>query len=186
MTATRVAQASFGGAAEADDVGALFVEHAGFLVRVVERLTGSGAMAEDIVQDAFLVAHRRRRELRAGPEVRGWLYRVCVNGVRQHRRGSWRRFRLLGAIAQEPVPIAHRSPDDDAAMVERGRRIRACVVELPLDLREVLVLFDLEGESTRSVAALLGLPEGTVSSRLARARAQFRERWQAGDGGALP
>lgn len=186
MTATRVLQVPFGGVAAVDDVGPLFAAHAAFLVRVVERLTGSGPLAEDIVQEAFLVAHRRRRELRDVPEVRGWLYRVCANNLRQHRRSLWRRFRLLGAMATEPEPAQVRLPDDDAARFERGRRIRACIVELPFELREVLVLFDLEGESTRGVAELLGIPEGTVSSRLARARAQFRERWCALEDGAAP
>lgn len=186
MSLVRALQVPVAGVGCVDDVGPLFAAHAPFLVRVVERLTGSGPLAEDIVQEAFLVAHRRRRELRDLPEVRGWLYRVCANGVRQHRRSVWRRLRLLGAVAAEPEPVNERVPDEDAARRQRGRRIRTCIVALPFELREVLVLFDLEGESTRSVAELLGLPEGTVSSRLSRARAQFRERWCALDEGSTP
>ncbi|HEY4221993.1 MAG TPA: sigma-70 family RNA polymerase sigma factor [Myxococcota bacterium] len=168
---------------EADvvDVGHLFVLHAPFLVRVVERLTGSPAQAEDIVQEAFIVAHRRRRELRDQPEVRGWLYRVCANLVRQHRRSLWRKLRLLGAVAAEPTAAAP-VPDDVAARRESGRKIRACILALPFDKREAFVLFELEGESTRAVAALLGVPEGTVSSRLSSAREIFRAGWRAQEG----
>jgi RNA polymerase sigma-70 factor (ECF subfamily) len=161
------------------DVGALFVAHAPFLVRVVERLTGSATQAEDIVQEAFIVAHRRRHELRS--EARGWLYRVCANHARQHRRSLWRRFRLLGAVAAEPArepPV----PDDVAARRERGATIRARVLELPFLYREALVLYELEGESTRSIAQLLGVSEGTVSTRVSRAREMFRERWRVGGG----
>lgn len=164
------------------DVGALFAAHAPFLVRVMERLTGSPALAEDIVQDAFIVAHRRRHELRDLPEVRGWLYRVCTNKLREHRRSIWRHLRLLGGVATEPPLTPVAVPDDVTQRLARARRIRACVLDLPLLQREALVLFELEGESTRSVASLLGVPEGTVASRLAAARASFREHWLAAEG----
>jgi RNA polymerase sigma-70 factor (ECF subfamily) len=166
----------------APDIGKLFELHAPFLVRVIERLTGSPALAEDVVQEAFLVAHRRRRDLADVAEVRGWLYRVCTNQVRQHRRSIWRRLRLLGAVAAEPVPPAS-IPDEVAARLEHGRKIRRCVLELPFLQREVLVLAQLEGESTRSIAALLDIPEGTVGSRLSSARELFRGRWLAEEEG---
>ena len=162
------------------DVGHLFVVHAPFLARVVERLTGSPSIAEDVVQEAFIVAHRRRRELRDVPELRGWLYRVCANLVRQQKRSLWRRFRLLGAIAVEPP----RAPEIADATVERreeAMRIRCAILEMPFEKRECFVLYELEGQSTKQVAALLGIPEGTVSSRLSSARDAFRAVWSAND-----
>lgn len=159
------------------DIGTLFVLHAPFLLRVVERLTGPGAHVEDLVQDVFVVAHRRRSELRDGPELRGWLYRVTSNKARQHRRSLWRRFRLARAVEAQPEQMQPAALDEVAARRERGRAIREAVLALPFLQREVLVLFDLEGLDTRTVAALLDVPEGTVSSRLSAARRLFRDRW---------
>lgn len=166
------------------DVGTLFVLHAPFLLRVVARLTGPGPHVEDLVQDVFVVAHRRRGVLRDGPELRGWLYRVCSNKAMQHRRSRWRRFRLATAIEMEPTATAPAVPDEIASRRERGRRIRQAVLELPFLQREAFVLFELEGLDTKSVAALLDVPEGTVSSRLSTARRLFRERWARTEGEA--
>ena len=164
------------------DVGTLFVLHAPFLLRVVERLTGPGPHVEDLVQDVFIVAHRRRKELRDGPELRGWLYRVTSNKAMQHRRTLWRRFRLAKAVEVEPMHSTPAVPDEVAARHERGRQIRKAVLELPFLQREAFVLFELEGLDTKTVASLLDIPEGTVSSRLSAARKLFRERWTRSEG----
>lgn len=164
------------------DVGTLFVLHAPFLLRVLERLTGPGAHVEDLVQDVFVVAHRRRRELRDGAELRAWLYRVTRNKAMQHRRTLWRRFRLARAVQMEPLSSLPAVPDDIAARREHGKKIRACVLELPFLQREAFVLFELEGLDTKTVASFLDIPEGTVSSRLSAARRLFRERWTNAEG----
>jgi RNA polymerase sigma-70 factor, ECF subfamily len=164
------------------DVGTLFVLHAPFLLRVVERLTGPGPHVEDLVQEVFIVAHRRRKELRDGPELRGWLYRVTSNKAMQHRRTLWRRFRLAKAVEVEPMHSTPAVPDEVAARREHGRQIRKAVLDLPFLQREAFVLFELEGLDTKTVAALLDIPEGTVSSRLSAARKLFRERWTRSEG----
>lgn len=158
------------------DVGALFTLHAPFLLRVVERLTGPGAHVEDLVQEVFIVAHRRRAALKDVPELRGWLYRVAANRAAQHRRSLWRRFRLARAVEIEPAREA-TGPDDVAARRQHGARVRAAVLALPFLQREAFVLVELEGFDTRTTAALLDIPEGTVSSRLSTARKLFRQRW---------
>ena len=166
-----------GAAAAVVDVGTLFVLHAPFLLRVVERLTGPGPHVEDLVQEVFIVAHRRRAELRDGPELRGWLYRVTGNKAKQHRRSLWRRFRLARAVEVEPLGAGPAVADEIVARREHGQQIRQAVLDLPFLQREAFVLFELEGLDTKTVAALLDVPEGTVSSRLSAARRLFRERW---------
>ncbi len=158
------------------DVGELFKEHVGFLLRVVERLTGHGDHIEDLVQDAFVVAHRRRHELRAGPELRGWLYRVVSHRAMHHRRSMWRRFRLARSVAAEPTHASDRTADV-VQQREHGAQIRSVLLTLPFHQREVFVLFELEELDTRTIAQLLDIPEGTVASRLHAARRTFRERW---------
>jgi RNA polymerase sigma-70 factor, ECF subfamily len=166
------------------DIGALFVADAPFLLRVVERLTGSGDHVEDLVQEVFIVAHRRRHELRDGPDLRGWLYRVASHKAMQHRRSLFRRFRLSRAVSAEPIHHSIAVPDDVAAARQRGLQIRKAVLELPFLQREVFVLSELEELDTRTIATLLAIPEGTVASRLHTARRLFRERWSADGGGA--
>jgi len=168
-----------------DDVGALFAQHAPFLLRVVERLVGRGPHVEDIVQDVFIVAHRRRAELRSGPEVRGWLYRVAMNRVREHRRSLFRFFRLKDAAQAEPRGPGAGSADATPELVmrrEQALRIRAVLSKLSFEQREVFVLHELEELPAREIAALLDLAEGTVWSRLSTARKEFRTRFEAAYG----
>jgi RNA polymerase sigma-70 factor, ECF subfamily len=112
--------------------------------------------------------------------VRGWLYRATIHRIHQHRRSFARFASMLVRNAGELV--ATSAGQDAAEALERRQhaaRIRRCVLELPFACREAFVLFDLEGLSTREVATLLDVPEGTVSSRVSAARAKFRERWLA-------
>jgi RNA polymerase sigma-70 factor, ECF subfamily len=163
------------------DVNAMFIAHAPFLLRVVERMTGRGSHVEDIVQDVFLVAHRRRGDLRieAGDEsaARGWLYGVARLRISQHKRSLWRFFRLRDAAEVEPTTPSPTTDD----MVQRratAMRVRASALALPLLQREVFVLHELEGMPTAQVAKVLGIAEGTVWSRLSSARQQFRIHYQ--------
>jgi RNA polymerase sigma-70 factor, ECF subfamily len=164
------------------DVHALFIAHAPFLLRVVERMTGRGAHVEDIVQDVFLVAHRRRAELHTDGKdetaLRGWLYGVARMRISQHKRSLWRFFRLRDAAEVEPVLP---SPTTDEMLQTRATalRVRAGALALPILQREVFVLHELEGMPTAQVAKLLGIAEGTVWSRLSSARQQFRAQYQS-------
>ena len=166
-----------GVAAAGVDVGRLFDAHAPFLLRVVARLTGAGDHVEDLVQEVFLTAHRRRGELDPGTDLRGWLYRVAVNLVQHHRR-SFARRRALQDKAQAQVPEeGPAGPDTLAARREQALRIRACLERLPLKQREVFVLFELEELEGRQISELLDIPENTVWSRLHHARERFRRLW---------
>lgn len=160
------------------DVAALFDAHAPFLLRTVQRLSGAGPHVEDIVQEVFLVAHRRRQEIQGGDDVRGWLYRVAQNLVRHHGRAIARQRRLQSKYLEQ-----HREPAmADAADATQARRDQAdlvhrCVATLPLKLREVFVLYELEALSAVEIARLIGIPENTARSRLRLARERFRSAW---------
>lgn len=160
----------------------LFAAHASFLVRTLERLTGNRAHAEDLVQEAFLVAHRRRDELRPDGNPRAWLYRVAMNQLRHSRRSFARELRFLGRATAERL-FDRRGPEPDGAALERERaeRVRRAVARLPLVYREVFVLFELEGQSGADIAELLDVPVATVWTRLHRAREQFRGAWAQGE-----
>lgn len=160
------------------DVQALFQTHGAFLVRTLERITGDTACAEDLVQEAFLVAHRRRSELRPDGNPRAWLYRVAMNLLLRSRRSFARERRFLGRVANESASDGRLGvPDQVAIGRERAQRVQRAVAQLPLVHREVFVLFELEGLSGPEIAAMLELPVATVWTRLHRARKHFRTAW---------
>ncbi|TNF36858.1 MAG: hypothetical protein EP329_04475, partial [Deltaproteobacteria bacterium] len=99
MDANATARAEAAPTTEPVDLAALFDAHAPALLRLVERLTGPGGHVEDVVQDVFLVAHRREETLAAAESPRAWLYGIAVNLCRDHRRRGRRReglWRLWG------------------------------------------------------------------------------------------
>jgi RNA polymerase sigma-70 factor (ECF subfamily) len=145
----------------------------GFLVR----LTGSGALAEDLLQETWLRLARHARELPAGSELRPWLFTVARNLYRSHRRwalldaGRLREFGLL-------PPASNPGPFEATAESEARREIEAALSVLPLDQREVLLLCTVSGFEPSEAAAILGIKPEAARQRLARARARLREQLQ--------
>lgn len=151
-----------------------------------ERLAGSATLAfrvayavlrqredaEDVAQDALARACRKRGTLRDPARLRAWLARMCWRLALDHRRAGKRRAqREQAAIAMAAAPDA----EDVAAQNEFRARLFATIDALPEKLRMVIVLAGIEGYDMREVAALLGLPEGTVKSRLHAARQKLLE-----------
>ncbi len=176
------------------DAGTLFREHAPFLLRLVERLTGPGDHVEDVVQEVFLTAHRRRVELDADADLRGWLYRVAVNHCKNRirflrRRGGGRTrpvddltdadWAAATAVAGGPAATGISAPDrPDELLVARrlAERLQARLDRLDPDLRALVVLRDIEGLSYAEIAEVTGQPLGTVKSRIHRGRMALRDR----------
>ncbi len=159
------------------DIAKLFDEHAPYLCRVVQRLTGSAEAAEDVVQEVFLLAYGRRDELEDRTGIRTWLYRVAVNHVR-HRRRSYARYQgLLERYRAQPLRDDPVGPDESVDRIERGKMIQECVLHLSDKQREVFVLYELEELEGTEIAEVLGIPVNTVWSRLRLARNAFRDQW---------
>lgn len=160
------------------DIGAWFDQHGAFLLRMVQRLTGLNSQVEDVVQDVFLIAHRRRHEIPPEINIRGWLYRVAVNLVRHQKRSFARRLALQERLTTQDAVAPATTPEEDAQRQQQALLVRQCVARLPLKQREVFVLFELEGIEGQQVAQLLDIPENTVWSRLHHGRKRFRALWQ--------
>jgi len=152
-----------------------FRAHGPFLLRVVERLGGSGGHVEEIVQETFAVAFRKRAVLPEGSALRGWLYRTSANLVLHHRRSVARFLGFSERVQSEPLSELAPAPDEVAEGRADRLLVRRAVARLSFKLREVFVLYELEGMSSVEIAAALGISENTARSRLRLARGRFKE-----------
>ena len=147
-------------------------------------ITGSGPDAEDAVQEGFVKAYRALASFREGAEPRPWLMRIVANEARNRARSSGRRHQLELRLAEGYRPgDAAPSPEAAAVAAEERRRLLGLVNSLSDEDRLVIAsryLLELSGEET---AAALGVPEGTVKSRLSRALARLRTRVEEARGG---
>src|ERR1700687_5538242 len=133
-------------------------------------LTKNDADAEDVVQDAYVRALRFFSSLR-GEDARAWLCTIVRNTW--YGRFPRRAGRPVRTVADEDADDhADASLDPEAQVIQRQtvEEVRRALETLPTDFREVLVLRELEGLSYKEIAVIVGIPLGTVMSRLARAR----------------
>jgi RNA polymerase sigma factor (sigma-70 family) len=164
--------------------GSLFDRHADSVYRYCFRRSGDWAVAEDLTSVVFLEAWRRRGDVHLpGGRLLPWLLGVATNVLRNQRR-SLRRYRA--ALERIPPLAPERDFADELAErldAERHMQaILAAVRHLPRGEQEVLALCIWEGLTSIEAAEALGIPEGTVRTRLSRVRARLRE---AGDPLAL-
>jgi RNA polymerase sigma-70 factor (ECF subfamily) len=140
------------------------------LNRLAYALCGSRHLAEDITQETYLRVLARPRRLRAGSEF-PYLARTLRNVLHDHRR-SERRTPALAADEQlEDLPQVRTDGDPLAAAL--AREVYTAVGGLPAPLRDVVAAVDFAGLSYAEAATALGVPRGTVMSRLFRARARL-------------
>jgi RNA polymerase sigma-70 factor (ECF subfamily) len=159
-------------------------EHFDFTWRALRRLGLPEDVADDATQRVFLVASRRLASIQTGSE-RAFLFQTAVRVACSERRAIARRREVL---SDEPVEGDESALAPDELLDRRRARelLERILAGLDLDLRIVLVLFELEGLSLSEIAVTVGIPRGTAASRLRRARAEFRAvlaRTQARAGG---
>jgi RNA polymerase sigma factor (sigma-70 family) len=157
--------------------GALFDRHASTLYRYLVRRLGPGE-ADAMLGDVFRIAFERRESYdQQQPLARPWLYGIATNLLAKHRRREARRLHAMARLATSGPPAIDEA-EQVAAVVDAAsawQRVADAVTALPDGERDALLLHVWEGLSYQDVAAALGLPVGTVRSRLARARGRLRE-----------
>lgn len=130
--------------------------------RLVFHLVRNESVADDVTQDSFVRAYRFLASYRADAKFSTWLYSIARNCAMDELRRSSRRRRVVEKL--EAVGVAQ--PSDHAVVLE----VRDAIAQLPNELREPVILVDLLGTSYREAAAILDTAEGTIKSRLHRAR----------------
>ena len=144
----------------------------GEIYRFALQMTGSRHVAEEVVQDVFLTVVRSMNSFDAARgSVRAWLYGVARNCVLRHADRNPQTVPLAEMPGPEPVDL------DRAESIESVRR---AVVALPQPFREAVVLCDLQELSYAEAAAVMGVPVGTVRSRLSRGRALLGDALKSG------
>lgn len=152
---------------------ALFEAWLPVVLRWCSRLGGPKVDAEDAAHDVLVTALTRLHTLRNPADFPAWLFGITRRTLAWHRRRAWVQRWVPGFM---PEVVDHRAgPESATASSELGVRVQEVLEELPTELREVLILCDLEERPDEAVATLLAIPLGTVKSRLRRARRRFAE-----------
>ena len=158
------------------------------LYHFLVRFTGSRPSAEDVFQEAFLQVHVSIDRFDTSKRFKPWLFTIAANKARDHLRRSKRR-----SAAALSAPVAGGSdeerefldlmqadlplPEDEADLHETQQRVRQVVQSLPDHLREILVLAYFQQFPYKRIAQMLGIPLGTVKSRLHTAVGTFADHW---------
>jgi RNA polymerase sigma-70 factor (ECF subfamily) len=156
--------------------------HAG-AIRLATAIAGSWHHNEevnDIVQDAFVSAYQSLDSYRAESPLRPWLMRIVANQAKNHLRSRHRRLRTnqRASALRADTPV---SPLDCVVAADRSERLLAAVRVLPEPERDVVAMRYFAGLSEAETAAGLGVPAGTVKSRMARAMDRLRANLGEGD-----
>ena len=173
-----------GGEPQAFEV--LVRRHQKKMFNIAYRMTGNYDDAADIVQDSFLSAYKAIKSFRGDAKFSTWLYGIVVNHSRNRMRHT------SGKVYHEPVSLdGDRSSENETRPIdppsgempvidlliqkEMQEKVQNCINGLEKDHREILVLRDIQGFSYEEITIMLGLPDGTVKSRISRARSAIKE-----------
>jgi len=161
----------------------LMRRHNGKLFRVARAIVRDDAEAEDVLQDAYLVAYKQIGEFRGEAQLSTWLTRIVINQAlmrlrRQKRERVVVPFRSeddRGPHLSEVIDHKAESPTDATLRAEARRMLERRIDELPVAFRTVFVMREVEDMTVEETATCLSIPSATVRTRLFRARALLRE-----------
>lgn len=158
----------------------------------LRRYVGDDDLADDVFQNTFVQVFLKIRQYEPGRPVRPWLYAIATNQAidalrRRNRRVADRPADSVAAADEdgesrplfELLPASGDSPPDVAERAEQAQRVRAAVARLPDLLRQAVMLVYFQGLKYQDAADILGIPVGTVKSRLHAALTKLTEEWTA-------
>ena len=159
--------------------GDLVRRHQDRLYNAVLRLVDNGEDAADVVQDTFVNAFTALGSFKGDAQLYTWLYRIAFNAAISRKRRKRPAASLDAARGSDPsldpvdASVGSR-PDEGMERREDEARLYAALARMSPEHRDVLVLKDLDGQRYEEIALVLGVPIGTVRSRLHRARMELR------------
>jgi RNA polymerase sigma-70 factor (ECF subfamily) len=146
-------------------------DHGRFLYNVAYRLTGNDGDAQDLVQEALLRVRKGLERYQPG-SLEGWLARIVTNVFLDEVRR--RRRRPAGALPDDPDWVLPPAPAADEVQTGLSDEVQAALDSLPEEFRTAVVLCDVADRSYEEIAESLGVPVGTVRSRIHRGRRLLR------------
>ena len=164
-----------------DAYGKIVNRYRGRLYNFVFRFVGERETAEDIVQETFLRAFRKRKEYRAIANFSTWLFTIAGNLAKSElrRRKRWRLFSLHKDDENDTVmdlPDESFRPDTVTESSIADVQIQQAILSLPEKYRQVVLLRDVEGLSYQEISEISKCPVGTVKSRVNRARLKLQQK----------
>ena len=162
----------------ASDVRQIIDAHGDFVWRVLARSGVREVDLRDAAQEVFIVVARKHEERNGTSSLTTWLYGVALRVAANYRRKAHRRHEELTDAVPEAPQDSHASDGDpEQAFANEEARLRLATIldDLPADQRIVFVMFELDEKTCPEIAETLGIPLGTVYTRLRLARARFEE-----------
>jgi RNA polymerase sigma-70 factor (ECF subfamily) len=163
-------------AGERQAVEQAYIAHHAAIRGFARRLVGDEPTAEDLVHETFVALPRAIRRFRGDGSLRSFLIGIAVNHARRHVRAAMRRRRAserLAAVHEVGVRTIDATEELDRRRL--ADRLSAALDDLPIEQRVVFVLCEAESRTSVEVAAIVGVPEGTVRTRLFHAKRKLRE-----------
>ena len=155
------------------DIGEAYREHGPFIARVLEKLTGRGPHVDDLLQDTFIVAHKKKNQFEGRSTLRTWLYGIAKNRCMHHNRGLARFLNFKERLQRQPEAPGD-TPHDALERTSKRQKLESYILAMTFKQREVFVLYELEEMAGQDIAAMLQIPLGTVWTRLHKARKVFQ------------
>jgi RNA polymerase sigma-70 factor (ECF subfamily) len=151
----------------------LFARHSARIYRFVLRITGNAALSEDIVSEVFLEIWRRPGRFEGKAQVSTWMFAIARNKALQALRSLWQKPYDEDGAAE----VVDSADDPESAVHEKSRSIvlRKCLSRLSPIQREIVELVYYHEKSVAEVAQIVGIPTGTVKTRMFRARSRIAE-----------
>lgn len=161
--------------------------HSGELYQFVLRFTGNSVAAEDVVQEAFLQVHNSAADFDPTRRFKPWLFTIAANKARDHLRKVTRRREVPFEAYVDREEAGQRFidllsgkdvlPHEDIVLEEKQRLVRSLIEAMPTKFSEVLILAYYHRFAYKEIAEIIGIPLGTVKSRLHAAIVSFGERY---------
>ncbi len=154
-----------------EDFEVAALPHLDDLFRTARRITGDRTAAEDLVQDVYLQAWKSFDRFQLGTNCRAWLFKILTNKLHHYHRARYKSKMVadadefLAEIATYEPPVPEHVRDEEILMA---------LDKIPADYREVILLADVQEFAYKEIAEIVGIPIGTVMSRLSRGRKLLR------------